>query len=382
MAGIIHSTGHLPYNEHMQLKKTLCGPEKKFYLMVVIIFLLLVYIPEGISWWTSPGGYVFNGGVLNITDYNVYLSAIRQAAEGKWLFEPQFTPESFPPYFAFIPYLLAGKFMALFKGSAILWFHILKFVSLIWVVNNLLALLETTFPEEARLRKTTFFMFLFSSGLGWIALPFIGNLTRITPDLFVPEWNLINGSFAAPHFLLGIAFQAAFFRAIMKFFSSPDWRTARRVAAAGIGLSLAYPYLTAVDGLILATYLIYLAIKEKKIPWRQTLILGTACIPMVITLVYYGLYLPRDPLYQLLIVANNEIIPPPLPGVLVGFGLLLILAIIGARPWWQNQHHLIVIFWLVINLISIYLPFSFSGRFISGLNIPVILLATLGLEEI
>ena len=66
-------------------------------------------------------------------------------------------------------------------------------------------------------------MLLFSSGIGWIVLPFIGELTRITPDLFVPEWNLLNGAFASPHFLLGIAFQAAFFRALADFLTT-RWR--------------------------------------------------------------------------------------------------------------------------------------------------------------
>ena len=85
---------------------------------------------------------------------------------------------------------------------------------------------------------------------------------------------------------------------------------------------------------------------------------------------------------KLLIVANNEIIPPPLPGLLVGFGLLALLAAVGLRPWWKKQRHPIVIFWLVINLIALYLPFSFSGRFISGLFIPIILLATVGIEDV
>ncbi|MFN2145877.1 MAG: hypothetical protein ACK2T7_11045 [Anaerolineales bacterium] len=365
----------------MQLKKTLSSPEKKFYLPAIIAFLLLVYIPEAVNWLVTPEGYVFNGGVLNITDFNVYLSAIRQSAEGAWLFAPQFTPESFPPYFAFIPYMLSGKLMALFGGGVLLWFHILKAISLIWAINNLLALLETTFPKEERLRKTAFFILLFSSGLGWIVLPFIGELTRITPDLFVPEWDLLNAAFASPHFLLGIAFQAAFFRAIIDYFNHSDWRSVRSVAAAGIGLSLTYPYLTAVDGLILGAYLIYQAIRDKRIPWKRILMLGVACLPMVAALAYYGLYLPQDPLYQLLIVDNNTITPPPPIGLLVGFGFLLILAILGMRSWWQRSRPRIVVFWLGINLLAIYLPFSFSGRFISGLYLPISLLAAVGLEE-
>jgi hypothetical protein len=365
----------------MPLKKTLKGPNRKFFFSAILIFLLLVYIPEVINWITAPEGFVFNGGVLNITDFNVYLSAIRQGAEGRWLFEPQFTPELFPPYIAFFPYMLMGKLMAIFDGGVILWFHILKFTSLIIAIGSLLSLLETIFPEEERLRKTAFFMLLFSSGLGWIILPVIGELTRTTPDLFVPEWNLLNGAFASPHFLLGIAFQALFFRALIKFFTQSNWKTTGAVAAAGIGLSLTYPYQTAVDGLVLAAFLIYISFRDRKIPWKQILVLGTACLPMVLTLGYYGIYLPRDPLYNQLIVANNHIIPPPFYGVLIGFGLLGLLAVPGVRSWRQQKRSLIVIFWLIINLIAIYLPLSFSGRFISGLNIPLILLAAAGLEE-
>jgi hypothetical protein len=366
----------------MHLKTILSGKDKKYYLMVMIAFILLVYVPEVIYRIIPTEEFIFNGGILNITDFNVYLSAIRQSSEGAWLFQPQFTPESFPPYFAFFPYMIAGKLMGLFGGGVILWFQVLKVTSLIWALNNLLGLLGTVFPDDDQLQKTAFFMLLLSNGLGWLIFPIMGGLTLITPDLFVPEWNLLNGAFASPHFLLGIAFQAAFFSGILNFFTKPGWWGAIPVAVAGIALSITYPYLIIVNGLVLATYLIYLSIQERKILWQHTIALGTACIPMIIALGYYGIYLPRDPLYTQLIVTNNDITPPPPLGMLVGFGLLFVLAAFGIRPWWRRQRLQIILFWLAINLVSIYLPFSFSGRLISSLFIPIILVAALAIEEV
>ncbi|MEJ2488069.1 MAG: hypothetical protein P8Y68_20315, partial [Anaerolineales bacterium] len=132
----------------------------------------------------------------------------------------------------------------------------------------------------------------------------------------------------------------------------------------------------------LASHFIMKAIEKHKIPWQEILATGAVSLPMIAALVYYGIILPRNPIYREVIVTNNEIIPPPLTGILIGFGILLILALFGSRYWWKMEFSRVILVWFPANLIAIYLPFSFSGRFLSGLFIPVCLVAALGLEEV
>ena len=354
--------------------------ENRFIIPLLIFFLALVILPEWITWAMEPEDLVFNGVFINITDFNVYLSAIRQGSEGRWLFQNQFTPDQFPVYFAFFPYIIMGKLLAVFGGTPFFWYQFLRVASFLLVIFSFIYFLKTIFPNNLQLQKTSFTMLLFSSGIGWLMLIWFKELTLFTPDLSVPEWSLITISYSPPHFLLEIAIESFYFASLIKYFNIKESTQLPNIFLAGIAISLTYPYRIPVIGLVLAIFLIGLTVDNKKIPWKFTIKLGAVSIPMLIALYYYGFYLPQNPNYNQYI-SNNEIIPPPLVGTMIGLGFLLPLVIFGLGRWWKNKKNMrIIVIWLISNLIAIYLPLKFSGRLIIGLFIPVVILAAYGLE--
>ena len=137
---------------------------------------------------------------------------------------------------------------------------------------------------------------------------------------------------------------------------------------------LTYPYQIPTIGLMLAFFLSYKALTSNTIPWKETLKLGGLSITMIWALIYYGVLLPQNPVYNQYLI-NNEIPPPPPHGLLIGLGILVILLVLGIRKWWVRDPNKIISLWLLSNLITIYLPLRFSGRLIIGLFIPVSIVA-------
>jgi hypothetical protein len=144
---------------------------------------------------------------------------------------------------------------------------------------------------------------------------------------------------------------------------------------------LFYPFLIPIDGLVLAAHLGIETIKNKAVPWKKLAYLLMATVPMLLFIFYYGLYIPQNPDLAKTLLTNNQIAPPTLLGVLAGYGLLLFFSLFSIKSFSANESGRLILYWLFFNLICLYLPFNFSGRFVLGLFIPICLLAAEGLEN-
>ena len=61
----------------------------------MLMLFVVASIPELMATVLSPEGMRFTGALVNLDDLNTYLSAIRQGAEGHWLFTPTFVITSY-----------------------------------------------------------------------------------------------------------------------------------------------------------------------------------------------------------------------------------------------------------------------------------------------
>jgi hypothetical protein len=99
-------------------------------------------------------------------------------------------------------------------------------------------------------------------------------------------------------------------------------------------------------------------------------------------LLLHGLQLLNDPLVHAK-AAQNIASSPALSSLLIGLGLLLPAAVVGA--WHIKRHasaHSWIIFWAVSILVAISLPFSFQRRLSHGLVVPLAWLAAWPLAEL
>jgi len=176
------------------------GKEIHWVLLWSTLIVGLTCLPYLYAYLVAPDDMQFTGLLSNPMDGNSYLAKMRQGAQGSWLFHLPYTSEDHDGAFIFTYYLFLGRFSALLGLPLILTYHLARVVNsliLLFVAYCFLSLINL----DQKSRRATFLLIGFSSGLGWLAVPF----DVFAPDLWVPEAITFYSIFANPHFPLAVA---------------------------------------------------------------------------------------------------------------------------------------------------------------------------------
>ncbi len=349
----------------------------------IIGILLIGIIPFLVAWWLTPPGKVFGGALINQDDMSVYLSAIRQGMEGDWLFNFTFSPEPIQPRLTYPVYMLLGQIIRFVGGDPLTWFHGFRILGGIFSIFALYYWVKVVFPRKEISQATALLLLAFASGIGWILTPIVPVDSPLLADINSPEWNFTTAFFNSPHFILAIGLEALFVGALIQMENREPWKKFILIGIlSAIGIGLDHPFLIPTLVLVTGFYMVWLTIQEKKIPWKRWLFSLLMIMPFLLYLLYYGMAAISDPLWEMSHIQNNVIESPPPLGLLIGSGLLGLFALIGIKDWFQQHRTPLIPIWAFVNLLIIYAPVPFSGRFILGLFIPITTLAAFSLEEV
>jgi hypothetical protein len=347
----------------------------------LILGFLLILLPYIWVEFTAPSGQSFTATLINPDDTSVYLSAIRQGQEGHWLFHFQFSPETIEPKFMYLLYLLIGQISAFLGGSSVVWFHGLRLLFGLTAMLSVLVWVRTALPNQARRQATAWFIIVFGGGFGWLAVIASSIDFKQIPELGISEWGFILPLLATPHFALGLTFIILFFSSLVRVVRSENLRLWLVTAVLGIGVGLVFPYMVPALGLVTGLYLLAKAWQAKHIPWKMWVVGGLALLPLIPFLLYYGYFAQQDTIWAMTHVQDNIIPAPTIWAVLISLGLLAPFAVVGAWLWIKEKEEIFVPLWALSQLLIIYLPLPFSGRFLLGWVVPVGTLAAYGLEQ-
>jgi hypothetical protein len=231
-----------------------------------------------------------------------------------------------------------------------------------------------------------------SSGLAWLVAP----LGVTTADLWVAEGFTFLSILTNPHFPLAIGLMLQIFLNVLE---SPQhtrlpmqigsalgrrW-VARILGAASLGLTLAVvqPWPAAIVLVVLAVYLGTLALREGRAPIGPILITGSAATGAA-PVMLYDLYVYRtNPALAAWSAQNLTLSLPPWDYAL-SYGLVFLLALGGTVVAFRRRRSsdLFLLSWVGSVVILLYVPFALQRRFITGLHVPLVLLALAGLERI
>jgi hypothetical protein len=151
------------------------------------------------------------------------------------------------------------------------------------------------------------------------------------------------------------------------------------VAAGAIGLGIVQPFCLLTVGAVLLPYAVVQWARRKRIPWRvlvSGVTLGVCGLPFVIN---GYLASTQNPMLAAWSAQNQTPSPPPWDYVL-GYGLVLLLALVGlwAAMRRQSEQDIFLLTWAIVNVGLLYVPFSLQRRLVLGLIVPLGLLAALG----
>lgn len=354
------------------------------------IIVALTSLPFLLAWQLAPDGTQFTGLLINHYDGASYYAKLQQGARGDWLFHLAFTPEPHDGAFVYAMYLVLGHLAQMFGLSIPLTYHLARAAAglfLLLVAYRFIA----RFLARPPARRVAFLLLGFSAGLGWL----MGPLGLITADLWVAEGFTFLSIFTNPHFPLAIGLMLLIFLCALEAPSfdtgagKQRWLTRLSVGRLGgsailaLLLSLVQPFPVPVVLVVLGVYSLLLAWRDHQVPWSQVLITGAAAAGAA-PFVLYDLFVYRT--NPALAAWSAQNVTPSLPpwSYILGYGLVLLAALAGlwAAARRRSTIDLFLLSWAGSVAVLLYVPFALQRRFIIGFHVPVVLLATIGLEQI
>ncbi len=342
--------------------------------------MLFTCVPYLIGRLLAPPGAYYSGLLGNPDDANVYLSLMRQAHDGHWLFSDLFTSEPQRGLVLNVFWLKLGFFARVTHLSLPFVYHLARVISG-WLLLMAVYCLAAQVLESVRFRRVALLLTALASGLGWLLNPGPGqpNAIDFGPGLIMPEAItflslLLNPLFCASMFLLVVTYLAA-----AHSFARGSLRAAVLAGLAALFLGNIHTYDVIPLAVVLTVYLVYLLI-ARRVGMRAVLtavLIAVLASPSVI----YQVWLQHTGDVSVLVKSINQF-PTPQPFyVIFGLGLPFLLALFGfaraARV--GNDWARLLAIWFVLGFALIYLPVGFARKLIEGLHIPICLLATLAL---
>ncbi|MFH0952650.1 MAG: DUF6541 family protein [Patescibacteria group bacterium] len=364
--------------------------DNKFFWLIVTIAVVMTLIPHLIGW-----GRVINNefaeyqayNTYAVADTNVYYSYINQAKEGQLLFANNFTSEPQSPSMFHPLWLLGGWLSFITKLSAPVIFQILRVVAgsfMLWAVYRFLIWLQLSKQQ----RRWVFPIIVLGSGLGFFLAPwsdFSIYRSFFSTDISIAESNTFATLYHSPLFPLS---QALIILSLQYFITA--WREQKKKLLVLSGLtvlilSLVHTYdLITVAAVLLAYGLIKLLRSEISNPpeLRRYIKYGLGLIPFAVpAVIYYLVIMSREPAIAGWL-KQNITLSPTIWSYLLGYGLLVPLAIAGAGKVLKENYNrsVLLIVWLVTGLVLMYFPYlQIQRRLTNGMHIPLAILAGLGL---
>jgi hypothetical protein len=353
------------------------------------VILLVVSLPYVYGALISTPEDQFGGLVIGVEDGNSYLAKMRLGAMGSWQFYLFYTSEPHQGAYLYLFYLLLGKIARLSGLSFVLTYHLARIASGFFFLISVYRF-AAFFTNLRPVRQLAFWLVGIGGGLGWlVALLGLMNGLGMPLDFYSPEAFSFHALLALPHLLLA---EGLLLWAILLVLISWESQKLRYALLAGLAL-LAMT-------VVIAFYIVIAAVvvgigwllrwwqmrRRASPPWMEA---GLAILAFAISapvLLYNTYVFTTNPAFKVWAAQNRILSPAPIQ-YLLAFGLPLLLAIVGVwtdwrlgleRDTWSRRRTLLTGWCLIVPLL-VYSPFNLQRRLTLGVQVPLSVLAALGL---
>lgn len=385
--------------------------EWRFVLLTSLGVMLLTLVPYFIGAGLAEGR-VFMWLGYNLDDSCVYLSWMRQAADGSYSALNLFTTEPQQPMLLNPLFLTLGVFSRLTSLSLLAVYHLARIgfgFALLLIVYRFFLLTVADY----RARRLSFLFVCFSAGLGW--LPFWWQAPPIeTPiDKWQPEAITFLSLYLSPLFCASMLLQVGLLTLLLRGERTGQARYSLYAGLCGFLLGLIHSYDVITIAAIWTVYLIALTILRRSHSpqpeailhsWYRAILAGVLTAPAV-GIIY--LQYRNNPLFNAR--ANVATLSPSLFWALAGYGLTLVLAVLGCYAYFRHQRPtmseatdsansppsksgettpnwfvdkraaLLLSVWMIVNIAVSYLPRTpFQRKLLQGAHFPIAIWAGIG----
>jgi hypothetical protein len=351
---------------------------------IALLVLAISSVPYVLGYCSAPAGMEFDGFFVDSDDSYSYLAKMQQGVWGGWRYRIPFTPEEHPGAYLYTFYLGLGKLSSLLGLSLM---QTYQFARLACGLSLLITayIFLSIFLENRDRRLVAYLLISLSSGLGWLVFLLGGSSTLrgIAPiDFWWIEANTFFTILTFPHYIAGVTLLLLFLILASRYLETFRLPALLLGSLTLVALCIVHPYDgVLVDG-VLAAYWGILVLKRRRMPRRETLAITIWILAPIPLLAYYYRALATDPVFQSW-AAQTILESPPVPYLLLGYGIVFLLAMGGLvhAIRQRNERSMILVAWVTGTMVLTYLPFNFQRRMVEGLHVPLCILATLGLFE-
>jgi len=367
--------------------------------LFVLAVMLMTTLPYGIGWLSAGDQWAFGGSLFGAEDSYSYLAKMRLGARGDWLFTMRYTSESHQGALLFLPYIALGHLVAVFVDAddpalvdaLMIAFHVARVIlgaALLLISYRFVAV----FMRGPGTRFLALVMITLGGGFGWLlTLVGLGHwLGSLPVDFFVPEGYSFLILFGLPHLALARSLLLLgfllFFRALLMPDEARRWLIWALLAGGSwAAVGIVVPFYVPLVYLLLGGWGLAAWVRERRFPWR---LFWRAVGAVAVTLPYLA--------YTAAVFLTNEVLgkwssqnqlPSPHPvHYLLGYGVMAVPAVVGARwMWrraaaWHGALGLLLIAWIVAVPVAVYLPINVQRRLAEGVIVPLGILAAAGLR--
>lgn len=328
----------------------------------------------------------FMGMLANAHDGATYLSKIEQGQRGQWLFTLRYTPEVHDGAGFNTVYIALGHIARVTGLSSLVVFHLARVVTSYFMYMALYQL-GATIWVRVRPRRLFFTLAGVGAGLGWLWLVLGGEVPP--PDMLIPEAFPFFSAYVNPHFPLSIAslcLVASIFIVVFR----RGFKKAPTADNGGLTLFLLSMLLSLIQPTALvpvsAALVLYVGVRyylTREIPFHELRWAAMLWLPIIPFMFYdYAVFHFNNMMGQF--NEQNITLSPPVYMYVIGYGLLLLVAIPGlvrAVRRFERDGDQFMLLWFIINVLSLYMPFHLQRRLNMGLIIPLVYFAVRALED-
>jgi len=326
----------------------------------------------------------FCGALLDRADYHCYLARMWQGYRGEWRFRLLFTPEKHEGVY-FQPFYIALGHLARLLGLGLPPAYQIVRVTFGFLMLLAVYRLIACFIASVQARRVAFLLATTASGLGWLT-----EIIAPTPPGGVSpiDFWLLDGFtylvlLTSPHFCAAIGLLLVIFLLLLRRPEGPSPREGALAALASLLLGLIHPYTLLPADLLPALYWAVEGLRTRRMCWRGLATVAAMGVVQMPLLAYDLWVFHTRPVFAGW-SAQNVTLSPPLRTYLWGYGVLLVLAVVGTVVWTRqgDKEKAFPLLWAGLVAVLTHLPWNLQRRFLEGVQVPLGLLAGAGLVRI
>lgn len=351
--------------------------EWRWVLRWSIVLLVICFLPYVLGYLVAQPHERFTGILMQGTDTNTYLAKVRLGLEGRWWFVDRFTPEPHTPMALYLPYIWWGLATRLVTRDPAMSYRLAQGVCNLGMLLAVYAFAALFFPDAAR-RRTASLLAALGAGIGWLTLPFaiVLELPLSAVDLWQPEATLFALMLSLPHFAGAVALLLVTMRAFwLQLHAWSPWRTVSLLVAPAL-MILIHPFLILTLTAVELTYSV-IGLVSRRLAWRPLMLAWLAeCVGMGPAFLIVQGTVWLHPVARGWIVDQGTMLSLPPQSYILGYGVLLVLAVWGGMLSVRRRMDPLPVVWLMVGALLPYAPTAVQRRLIEGFGVPLALLAT------